>query len=121
MHVLTFIQACQSRSWSSGHKYECAIYKKLQPNVLPNTVRLILRIALLHEKKKLDPLETNMMIDLTHHIPEAHKTNREHIRDLVFGAKAVREYSETTELTISKILEWFGKVCIYISSDLALL
>lgn len=62
------LQECQTRSWARYHKYECKVFAKLYPNVLPNTVRLVMQLLLQREAKSLPDPEWQAFLDLPSHI-----------------------------------------------------
>ncbi|KAF6236550.1 hypothetical protein HO173_005331 [Letharia columbiana] len=61
---------CQTQSWKKHHKYECKIFAKLYPNVLPNTVRIVMQLLLRLNAKSLPDREWQAFLDLQSHVDE---------------------------------------------------
>ncbi|KAF6220177.1 hypothetical protein HO133_003308 [Letharia lupina] len=61
---------CQTQSWKKHHKYECKIFAKLYPNVLPNTVRIVMQLLLRLNAKSLPDPEWQAFLDLQSHVDE---------------------------------------------------
>ncbi|KAK2868076.1 hypothetical protein FQN49_003181 [Arthroderma sp. PD_2] len=103
-------KGCQAENWSAIHKYECAIYKKLHPRILPVNSRAVLRIIKLRNSKKLDALQDMEMFDkLRSHVKEISESNKEQYERIMLCAKAEKEYSET-DLDLETIAEYFAKL-----------
>lgn len=90
------IQDCQSSSWNSHHKYECKIFAKLQPNVLPNNVRAVLRLLLLQKVKRHPPGEWEELMGLKAHVNKLRQAGGERWQNLCLMTKAAKEYSGST-------------------------
>lgn len=61
---------CQARSWTKYHKYECKIFAKLYPNILPNTVRIVMQLLLRRKAKSLPDPEWQAFLDLQSHVDD---------------------------------------------------
>ena len=52
------------------HKYECKIFSKLYPNVLPNTVRMVMQLLLRRKAESLPGTEWQAFLDLQSHVDD---------------------------------------------------
>ncbi|KAI1962977.1 hypothetical protein LOZ58_002601 [Ophidiomyces ophidiicola] len=101
---------CQVQSWRAFHKYECKIYKKLHPKILPTSARAVMRIVLLITNSTNDPGSLMPLFhSLTDHRSKIKKERPEHYENLELCAKAVHEYSNT-DLSIEEIILYFAKL-----------
>lgn len=62
-----FSQDCQSAEWKSGHRHECKVFRTLYPSVLPNTVRLVLRLLLSRQTRAIPEEAWDAFIALRSH------------------------------------------------------
>ncbi|KAJ5907500.1 Zinc finger MYND-type [Penicillium taxi] len=87
---------CQSRDWKLGHGIECPIYEKLQPMVLPNIARALLRMIARIGREKYDTPEFQMFFklfsNLETHMAEVSQSQA-HTSRITYTANAVKEYS----------------------------
>lgn len=102
---LTFLrQACQTASWKHSHKWECKVYKRLYPQVLPNTARMILQILLRRKHSAIAEADWNAFLRLQHHMAETEAgaaKGSEYLKNMIENlqlmARAGKEYSESQE------------------------
>ncbi|KAJ5915977.1 hypothetical protein N7454_010884 [Penicillium verhagenii] len=87
-------RTCQSKDWKFAHSMECKVFQKVQPQILPNNARALLRIVLRTGKGKYSPQEMDVFFNLETHVAEIQK-NQEHIDRVTLTSKAVKNYSET--------------------------
>ena len=76
------MQECQIRSWKNCHKYECKIYARLYPNVLPNTVRMVMQLLLRRKAKSILDAEWQTFLDLQPHLDDLHSSQTKNEQDL---------------------------------------
>ncbi|MCJ1413659.1 hypothetical protein MMC19_007781 [Ptychographa xylographoides] len=102
-------------SWKHHHKYECKVFKRLYPNVLPNTVRLLLRILLRRQNGVLPEYEWEAFMRLQHHLDDFKRqrdsdsqTTWENIQLM---ARAAKEYSGSKD-ELGRIEGMMGRVLI---------
>ncbi|KAJ5890171.1 hypothetical protein N7504_010981 [Penicillium tannophilum] len=95
-------RTCQSKDWKFAHSMECKIFQKLQPQILPNNARALLRMVLRTGKGKYSPQELGVFSNLETHIADIQK-NETQMERVSLTTKAVKNYSETdmTEEAIS--------------------
>ncbi|KAJ5542318.1 hypothetical protein N7535_004738 [Penicillium sp. DV-2018c] len=86
-------RACQSKDWKAGHSFECPIFKRLQPRVLPINARAILRIVARIARNKYDSEELKMFEGLQSHMKEFAATGQ--LDRMTLTAAAVKTYSGT--------------------------
>lgn len=84
---------CQTQSWKKYHKHECKLYAKLQPNILPEAVRAVIRLALQHKHHLLPEEAWTSMLSLSSHQEELRVVHRYTWTDLMLMAKAAAQYS----------------------------
>jgi SET and MYND domain-containing protein len=104
-------QTCQSKDWKAAHSLECPIFSKLQPKVLPNNARAILRIILRHRKGKIEPQQLEGFLRLETHARDIRETNQEQWNRILLSAKAVKEYSGV-DMDEEYISSFFAKVSL---------
>ncbi|MCJ1397373.1 hypothetical protein MMC11_000566 [Xylographa trunciseda] len=107
--------SCQKASWKHHHKYECKIFKRLYPKVLPNTVRLLVRLLLLRQNSALPQSDWWGFMELQHHL-EDFKNQKDYQspntwENIQLMAKAAKEYSSTNEDT-GKVEGMVGRILI---------
>lgn len=89
---------------------ECKIFQKLQPQILPNNARALLRMVLRTGKGKYSPQELAIFSNLETHIAEIQK-NQTQMERVALTSKAVKNYSET-DMTEEAIAAYAARVCI---------
>lgn len=89
---------------------ECKIFQKLQPQILPNNARALLRMVLRTGKGKYSPQELGVFSNLETHIAEIQK-NQTQMERVSLTTKAVKNYSET-DMTEEAISAYAARVCI---------
>lgn len=85
---------CQTQSWKQYHKYECKIFAELQPNILPEAVRAVIRSALQHKNDKLPQGAWQSILSLSSHHQELQAAGGDTWTNLMLMAKAAHKYSE---------------------------
>ncbi|MCJ1474303.1 hypothetical protein MMC13_002961 [Lambiella insularis] len=89
-------EECQKSSWRHHHKYECKTFKKLYPNVLPNTVRLLVRLSLRGLNGLLHPSIWSAFMRLQHHLDDFKSQKSSDSQgtweDIQLMARAAKEY-----------------------------
>jgi hypothetical protein len=90
-------RACQKRAWKAYHKYECGIFGRLQPRVLPTSARGIMRILLQRKNGLVHDQEWAQLLGLESHQEEFSKSGGRRWEDISLMAKAIQTYSETDE------------------------
>ncbi|WEW58490.1 hypothetical protein PRK78_003958 [Emydomyces testavorans] len=103
---------CQAENWATVHKYECKIFKRLYPNVLPTSSRAVLRIILFQKY----PSDVHKLKFQGFHALESHPTQimereSDDLLNLMLSARAVCEYANT-DLTLQEVVEYFSKIDI---------
>ncbi|MCJ1249215.1 hypothetical protein MMC30_006438 [Trapelia coarctata] len=109
------IVKCQTTSWKHHHKYECKIFKRLYPNVLPNTARLLMRILLRRQNMVLPSTDWEAFMKLQHHLdyfkaqknPQATNT----WENIQLIARAAKEYSGSNE-DLGRVEAMIGRILI---------
>ncbi|KAL9128804.1 MAG: hypothetical protein Q9217_002585 [Psora testacea] len=61
---------CHASAWKEGHRYECKIFGSLHPKILPNTVRLVMRLLLRRQKRSLSEDEWSSFLNLQSRIAD---------------------------------------------------
>lgn len=56
--------------WKLGHRHECRVFRELWPNVLPNTVRLVLRLLLNRQARCVSEEAWNAFVGLQSHVED---------------------------------------------------
>ncbi|KAJ9361721.1 hypothetical protein C8Q69DRAFT_221290 [Paecilomyces variotii] len=102
-------RACQSKDWKFAHSLECSIYCKLQPKILPNFARAVLRIILRRANQKYDDSEFDIFQMLETHAAEIRDTNQDQWNRILLTAKAVKEYSRT-DMKEESIASFLAKI-----------
>ena len=96
-------QECQRKDWKFAHAHECAIFKNLNPRILPSNARALLRMIVRTAHKKYTNGELELFSQLETHISEIHDQSPEQWERIALSSKAVKAYSGTDmkEETIS--------------------
>ncbi|KAK0511217.1 hypothetical protein JMJ35_006769 [Cladonia borealis] len=100
-------KTCQSSSWQHHHRHECKIFKKLYPNVLPNTVRILLQILQRRKSKSLPNTEWQALLNLQSHIDDFRSSSTKNADGLTtyqtieLMSQALQAYSTTEEEPLS--------------------
>ena len=89
---------CQVKAWHTYHKYECKIFKKLQSNLPPATLRAVMRTVLLKDRNILPSQEWNRITRLTSHEHILAARGRTNLTDMAEGIKHLTESSMSTEM-----------------------
>lgn len=84
---------CQTQSWKKYHKFECKIFAKLHPKILPENIRAALRFALQHRNGKISEDAYKAILSLASHVKELEEAGGEDWTNLRLMAKAAKEYS----------------------------
>ncbi|KAL4965633.1 S-adenosylmethionine-dependent methyltransferase [Aspergillus stella-maris] len=90
-------RACQAKDWKFAHSRECAIYKNLQPKVLPINARALLRVVVRCGMKKnsYTAEELDVFRSLETHIREMREGDKAQFERIALTSKAVKAYSGT--------------------------
>lgn len=107
-HANQLSKLCQRESWRECHKYECKIFAAL-PSALPNNVRAIIQLLLLHKAGVLPEGELDNFTNLESHIHEFESRGAKTWEDLCLMASAAQTYSKTT-LSEDVVRRMFGIV-----------
>ncbi|RAQ74369.1 SET and MYND domain protein [Aspergillus flavus] len=94
---------CQRKDWKFAHAHECAIFKNLNPRILPSNARALLRMIVRTAHKKYTNGELELFSQLETHISEIRDQSPEQWERIALSSKAVKAYSGTDmkEETIS--------------------
>ncbi|KNG85894.1 SET and MYND domain protein [Aspergillus nomiae NRRL 13137] len=94
---------CQRKDWKFAHAHECAIFKNLNPRILPSNARALLRMIVRSERQKYTNEELELFSQLETHISEIRDQSPEQWERIALSSKAVKAYSGTDmkEETIS--------------------
>jgi hypothetical protein len=95
---------CQKSSWADAHKYECKIFKKLYPRILPSNVRAVMRMLL---GEDAEGLYLKKILNLQDHLKDLEESGGQRWQDLCLSAKAAKVYSGTKR-DESTVLRLFG-------------
>lgn len=90
-------KACQKHAWIAYHKHECKIFAKLQPRILPTTVRGIMRILLQRKNGLVTDEEWEQLAGLESHQEDLSTSGGERWQDISLMSKAIQTYSGTSE------------------------
>ncbi|KAL4794786.1 SET and MYND domain protein [Aspergillus venezuelensis] len=90
-------KTCQAKDWKFAHSRECAIYKNLQPKVLPINARALLRVVVRCGMKKnsYTAEELDLFRSLETHIREMREGDKAQFERIALTSKAVKAYSGT--------------------------
>lgn len=94
------------------HKYECDLFARLHPNVLPNNVRSIIQVLLLRKALKVAEEEWLDFMRLKSHLEGWKQRSGKTWEDIGLMARGTKEYSET-DLKEETLCEIFGRVCSF--------
>ncbi len=94
---------CQLQSWRAYHKYECKLFKKLQPDPGPATFRAVMRVVLLKDRHLLLDDEWNRITQLTSHEHILAARGRTNLTDMADGIQHLTGCSMSTE-SIQKLI-----------------
>lgn len=108
---------CQTQSWKKHHKYECKIFAKLYPKVLPNTVRIVIQLLLRRKAQSLPDSEWQAFLNLQPHVDDFRSSQAKnedglttwHTIELI--SQAASSYSGSTE-TITFIQTLTARILI---------
>lgn len=103
-------QTCQSKDWKLAHSLECPTFKKLNPRVLPNNARAVLRIVQRVQRGRYTPAELGRFAQLETHEAAIRAENPRQWERISLSAKAVSAYSGG-EMDEGEICEAGAKVC----------
>jgi len=108
-------QTCQEGSWRSVHEYECGIFGRLYPKILPTNVRAILRLLLLTPVKKLPLGEFDEFMKLESHLDQWKAKGGEAWENIALMARATKEFSRTPvdETTLQEVFCKARSLCIW--------
>jgi hypothetical protein len=88
-HFVRFCnQDCQLQAWMQFHKYECKIFKKTNPSLLPATTRAILRVVLLKDRDLMRDEEWFRITRLKAHehiLAARGRSNLTHMAEIIKG------------------------------------
>ncbi|KAK5106165.1 hypothetical protein LTS08_000282 [Lithohypha guttulata] len=90
-------EQCQRQAWKKYHKYECKIFVKLYPKILPESVRAIVRLALQHKHDLLPQGTWLATLRLVSHYKEFERAGGNDLMNLMLMAKAAAEYSKAAD------------------------
>ncbi|KAL2036883.1 hypothetical protein N7G274_010426 [Stereocaulon virgatum] len=94
---------CQAQSWSHSHKYECKLFSKLYPQVLPNTARIVTQLLLRRKAKDLPSSDWQAFLALQSHIDDfrsSHNGTSEGLstwQTIELMSQAASKYSDSRE------------------------
>jgi len=95
-HVAHFCSVrCQKQAWKKYHKYECKVFKKLMPRVLPEQVRAVMTILLQRDNGLLDDGVWENVVSAISHVDNLKAAGGDAWISLMLMAKATHEYSQT--------------------------
>ncbi|PLB34964.1 S-adenosylmethionine-dependent methyltransferase [Aspergillus candidus] len=86
-------RTCQSKDWKLAHSLECPTFKKLNPRVLPNNARAVLRIVQRVQRGRYTPAELGRFAQLETHEAAIRAENPRQWERISLSAKAVSAYS----------------------------
>ena len=89
---------CQVQAWNRFHKYECKIFRKLQGNQLPATLRAVLRAVLLKDRDAIQIEEWDRIFRLTSHEHILTARGRSNITDMAEAIKYLAQSSMSVEM-----------------------
>ncbi|KAE8158750.1 hypothetical protein BDV40DRAFT_303877 [Aspergillus tamarii] len=103
LHWMQSGKECQRKDWKFAHAHECAIFKNLNPRILPSNARALLRMIVRTGHKKYTTEELDLFSQLETHITEIRDQSPEQWERIALSSKAVKAYSGTDlkEETIS--------------------
>lgn len=110
-------QDCQSVAWKHSHRFECKIFKALHPNVLPNTVRLVMQLLLRRHNGALSDSAWKSFLDLESHMADFKKSKVQNEDNLTtwqtieLMSHAVVKYSGTKE-TVDNVQAMLARAMI---------
>lgn len=90
-------KACQRTAWKSHHKHECPIYAKLQPRILPPTVRGVMRLLLQRQHDQLRDEDWSQLFELESHQEQLSQAGGEKWENIFLMTKALKTYSNSPE------------------------
>lgn len=90
-------KACQKHAWTAYHKYECKLFAKMQPRVLPPTVRAVTRLLLQHKHGLVTDDEWEQLASLESHQEDLSNAGGDRWQDLLLMTKGIQKFSSTTE------------------------
>ncbi|PWY70052.1 SET and MYND domain protein [Aspergillus eucalypticola CBS 122712] len=88
-------KTCQAKDWKLGHSFECTIYQKLKPRVLPINARAVLRMVLRSERQKYSGEELDQFLQLETHIKDIRDKSPSQWERISLTSKAIKAYSGT--------------------------
>ncbi|BCS03546.1 S-adenosylmethionine-dependent methyltransferase [Aspergillus luchuensis] len=88
-------KTCQAKDWKLGHSFECTIYQKLKPRILPINARAVLRMVLRSERQKYSDEELDQFLQLETHIKDIRDESASHWERISLSSKAIKAYSGT--------------------------
>lgn len=88
---------CQLQAWHAYHKYECKLFKKLQPDPGPPTFRAVMRAVLLRDRALLPDDEWNRITQLTSNEHILATRGRSNLTDMADGVKHLTGSSMSSE------------------------
>lgn len=97
------------------HKYECGLFARLHPNVLPNNVRAIIQMLLLRKALKIAEYEWQDFMKLESHLEKWKQQGGKTWENIGLMARGTKEYSGT-DLKEETLSEIFGRVCSFLST-----
>jgi hypothetical protein len=91
-------KSCQVQAWNRYHKYECNIFRKLQHNHLPTTLRAVLRAVLLKDRGMIQIEEWDRIVQLTSHEYILAARGPSNLTDMAEAIKHLAQSSMTVEM-----------------------
>ncbi|RAH53145.1 SET and MYND domain protein [Aspergillus piperis CBS 112811] len=88
-------KTCQAKDWKLGHSFECTIYQKLKPRILPINARAVLRMVLRSERQKYSDEELDQFLQLETHIKDIRDKSPSQWERISLSSKAIKAYSGT--------------------------
>jgi SET and MYND domain-containing protein len=110
-----FSQACQARAWKSYHKYECKLFGRLHPRILPTQVRGLLRLLMLRDNAALPDSNWQALLRLRSHADDFKEagdgSGSESWGNICLMSQAAAHYSGT-KMDEHLVRSLFCRVCL---------
>lgn len=103
---------CQKRAWTRYHKFECPIYGKQQPRVLPAMVRAMIRLLKQREAGLIADEDWQALEKLDSHYDLMQEAGGERWQDAFLMSKATRSYSGLQAMPLEQILRLYCTLTI---------
>ncbi len=88
-------QVCQTRAWKAFHKFECGLFGRLRPRVLPSMVRADVRVLRQHDAGLVSPLRWDELLALESHYDELLQAGGQRWQDVFIMMKGIKSYCGT--------------------------